>query len=311
MHQRFTALKNYGENDLKQLKNSTVAVIGLGTTGSVIAEHLARHGVKLKIFDRDYLEEKDLYTSTLYTREDTEKALPKAVAAEKHLEQFTEVEKFNKHVKPGETSELEDVELIMDGTDNIRTRQLINDFSKKHGIPWIYTAVVGEKGYSMLFDQKCFNCLLNNQKQLNSLETCETAGVMRETASIIASKSSRKAIKLLTGENVTEKLETVSESFEVETNSCKVCREEEFHHLERSESSASLCGENKYLLERKVTEAALERLKQVSEVEAENKHLVQAKIGERQLTVFRDGRIIVEARDKGHAEATVSEALGI
>mgnify|MGYP006301649155 CR=1 FL=1 len=66
MYSRFKTLENYSEEDLERLQNSTVAVVGLGATGSVIAENFARHGVKLVLIDRDYLEPNDCYSSNVY-----------------------------------------------------------------------------------------------------------------------------------------------------------------------------------------------------------------------------------------------------
>ncbi|MFB6217239.1 MAG: ThiF family adenylyltransferase, partial [Candidatus Aenigmatarchaeota archaeon] len=231
MFTRFKALTGFGEEELEQLQDSKVAIIGLGATGSVIAEHLARHGVKLVLVDRDYLEPKDTYSSNLYTLEDSEKGLPKAVAAEEKLSDFTEVESHVTSLKPGNTSILGDVDIILDGTDNLETRFMLNDYSKKNGVPWIYTAAIGEKGYSMFFREECFNCVFE-EISAGSLKTCETAGIMREVSTIVGSISARKAVYFLAGKEVKEKLDTVNgESFEVESTGCDVCRNQIYPYL--------------------------------------------------------------------------------
>lgn len=311
MFSRFKALENFSETDLKKLKNSKVAVIGLGATGSVIAEHLARHGVELLVIDRDYLEPNDVYSSNIYKPKQCENAIPKAVAAEKYLEKFTKVETHIESLNPENTGILKEVDLILDGTDNLKTRFLIDEYSQKEDIPWIYTAAIGEKGYSMFFQNQCFNCVFE-RVSAGSLETCETAGILREVSTVAASKSVEKAVKYLSGKNVSESLETVSgESFEVESNGCKICEEDNYSYLNSDRKTVAVCGENKYQLEREIDEEALERLKETGEIIADNNYLLKVSIDERTLTAFNSGRIILEARDKGHAENMVSEILGV
>lgn len=310
MYERFNAIQGYSEEAQERLENSTVAVVGLGATGSVIAENLARHGVKLVLIGRDYLEEKDVYSSNIYTPEDCDNSVPKAEAAAKYLEKFTAVAHHVESLNPGNVSLL-DVDLVMDGTDNLETRFLVSEYARKNDIPWIYTAAVGEKGYSMLFHEKCFNCLFD-QIDAGRLDTCETAGIMREVAGIAAMKSSRKAVKLLAGKNVEEKLELVSGTeLDVEGSSCEVCRREAYPHLDSDDFTVAVCGENKYQVRKEIDGNAFERLKSAGEVLADNEHLVRVDIDGREFTLFRSGRAILEAEDRGHAEARFSEVLGI
>jgi len=311
MFSRFKALENFSDDDQKQLKESKVAIVGLGATGSVMAEHLARHGVNLLLIDRDYLEPNDVYSSSIYTPDQCKKALPKALAAEKKLEVFTDVEPHVESLNPENVNILKDVDLVLDGTDNLETRFLINEYSKKEDIPWIYTAAIGEEGYSMFFENKCFNCVFE-KVGAGSLETCETAGILREISTIAGSKSAEKAVKYLIGKNVEEKLETVSgESFSVENTGCEVCEDGSYPHLESERSTVAVCGENKYQLNREIGEDAMTRLRETGDTIADNDYLLRVSIDGREITAFDSGRIILQAKDKGHAETVLSEILGI
>ena len=307
MYSRFTALSDYLEEDQKRLENSTAAVIGLGATGSAVAENLARHGVNLIIFDRDYLEEKDAYSSGLYTPEECEKALPKAEAAREKLEDFTEVEAYSESFSSDSLRKISSADIILDGIDNIETRQLINDYSKKEGVPWIYTAAIAEKAYSMLFQEKCFNCISD---KTGKVATCETDGIMREVAQKAAAASSKKAVEFLAGKDVEEELELVHEGrrLDVEGSGCEVCRRESFPHLESSNDAVKVCGDGKFQLERDFSREQLEDLP--GELIAENDFLVRIEYEGRELTFFDSGRVILEARDEDHAEATLGE-MGI
>lgn len=311
MFSRFKALDNYSSKELEQLQSSKVAVVGLGATGSVIAEHLARHGVDLVLIDRDYLEPNDVYSSQIYTPEECENSVPKAKAADEYLSQFTDAEPHVGSLNPGNVDILSDADLVMDGTDNLETRFLIDEYCKENGRKWIYTSALGEKGFSMLFDEECFNCVFEDIAA-GSLETCETAGIMREVSTIAASISARKAVEVLTGKEVEETLDSVSgDSYSIEGGSCEVCEGESFPYLESRNNTVAVCGENKYQVEREAGEEAIKRLKDQADSFEENDYLVRAEVDGRSFTLFRDGRAIIEARDKGHAEAIYSETIGV
>lgn len=311
MYSRFKALENYGREDLDKLQGSTVAVVGLGATGSVIAEHLARHGVNLVLIDRDYLEPNDCYSSLIYTPDQCDQVLPKAEVAEDYLSKFSEVESHVESLNPENVEILSDVDLIMDGTDNMETRFLIDEYCRKNGKTWIYTSALGEKGLSMVFDNSCFSCVFEDIAA-GSLETCETAGIMREVSTVAASISAEKAVECLTGKEVEETLDTVSgKSYSIESGSCEVCRGENFPHLESGRKTVAVCGENKYQVEKEAGRKARERLKQQADRFKENDYLVRAEVNGHEFTLFDDGRAIIEARDRGHAEAIYSETIGV
>ncbi|MFB6159383.1 MAG: ThiF family adenylyltransferase [Candidatus Nanohalobium sp.] len=310
MYSRFTALEGYGEKELERLKDSRVAVVGVGATGSAMAENLARHGVELVLIDRDYLEEKDVYSSSLYTLEQCRKALPKAEAAATILEEFTRVDSHVESLDSSNLGLVSSVDLVMDGTDNLETRQLINDFSKRNGTPWIYTAAIAERAYSMLFDDKCFNCLVEDQRKV---ATCETEGVMREVAQSAAAASSRKAVEYLAGKEPSECLEQVSEGrcLDVESGSCKVCGGEEYPHLSGGSEVVHVCGEGKYQIKKEVEEEHIRHAEEAGEKIAGNKYLTRILYNGYEVTFFRSGRVIAEAENRDHARAVVSELAGI
>ncbi len=311
MYSRFETLQKFGKNELQKIKDSKVAIVGLGATGSVIAEHLARHGANLVLIDRDYLEHNDIYSSNIYTLEDCEKSIPKAVAAKEYLEQFTNVESYVRSLNSENVELLKDSDLLIDGTDNMETRFLINEFSKKEDTAWIYTAVIGEKGYSMLFDENCFNCIFDSL-QAGALETCETSGVLRETSTIAASFTSSKAVHYLAENPVEERLDTVSgESFEISSPGCTVCDDGNYPHLESLEKTTSVCGENKYQIKTDISENGFEKIRKHGKIISDNEYVLRAEIKNKEIALFRSGRVIVEAKDSGHAESFVSEIVGV
>lgn len=112
---------------------------------------LARSGVgKLTIVDRDVLDWSNLQRQQLYTEQDVMDQLPKAVAAKKRLGDINstvEVETFVADVTPENAEELaRGKSLIVDATDNIETRLLMNDAALKVGIPFLWERLLPAMG---------------------------------------------------------------------------------------------------------------------------------------------------------------------
>jgi adenylyltransferase/sulfurtransferase len=293
MYSRFEALEKY---DLDQLENATAAVIGLGATGSVIAEHLAKHGVKLILIDRDYLEMNDLYSSNLYSNNQCERSLPKAKAAEEKLKDLTDIQAYIKNLDAESIDLLANADIVLDGTDNLETRLLIDDYCSRKGIPWVYTAALGERGFSMFVQDECFRCTF---EKLNPSSSCQQNGVMREISSIAAAKSSMKAIKYLSGLEVEEKLDMIPSGKSFQFEACK-CDSTE------SIEVSSVCGDGKYQVfgDKRPEEFGGEVLKS-------NEYLRRIEFEGSELTVFDSGRAIVHAPNREAAENVYREASSI
>ena len=75
-----------GEEGQERLRASSAVVVGCGALGTALANLLVRAGVgRLRIIDRDFVEESNLQRQTLFEESDARDALPKAVAAERRL----------------------------------------------------------------------------------------------------------------------------------------------------------------------------------------------------------------------------------
>ena len=101
----------------------------------------------------------------------------------------------------------QDVDVIIDATDNFETRQLINDFAYKHRIPWIYGGVVQSTYTEAAFipgKTPCFNCLVPQLPALNL--TCDTVGVIQPAVTMATSLQLRDAMKVLTEQPIDTKI---------------------------------------------------------------------------------------------------------
>lgn len=251
-----------GESGQKQIQDSSVLIVGCGALGTVSANHLVRAGVgRVKIVDRDYVELENLQRQILFDEEDARSGLPKAVAAVDKLEKVNsdiQIEPFVLDVNPKNVESLVNaVDLVLDGTDNMETRFLINDACIKNGVPWIYAGVVGSEGMTMdIIPGKtaCFRCLIQSPPPPGSLPTCDMVGVLNGVPGVIASIQATEALKILLGHEETGNVVHTIDLWDGEFSQfrierypeCRTCAKKKFDFLEGNTMSEafSLCGRN-------------------------------------------------------------------
>jgi adenylyltransferase/sulfurtransferase len=200
---RQVLLEEIGKDGQEKLNNSSALVVGCGALGSVIADHLARAGVgKIKILDRDIAELDNLQRQILFDENDV--GSPKAAAAAEKLKRINseiEIEAMVKDLNPSNAEKvIGDVDIVLDGTDNMETRYLINDVCVKKDIPWIYGGAVSTYGMSLNIVPQataCLVCAFPHMPKAGSLPTCDTVGVLNTVPSIIASIQTTEALKIL------------------------------------------------------------------------------------------------------------------
>ncbi len=188
-----------GKKSQKILSKSKVAIVGLGALGTVSAELLTRSGVNLTLIDRDLIELTNLQRQTLFSEKDINK--PKVLVAEKKLRRINSEIVIKSHFinLDFQNVNLLKSEVILDCTDNLETRFLINEFSVKNRIPFIYASAIKNNGYVFnVLNKPCLKCILKNSK---TTETCETTGVLNTITSMMASIQVNEAVKILTRNN--------------------------------------------------------------------------------------------------------------
>ncbi len=194
-----------GEAGQQSLVNAHAFILGCGALGSALAETLVRAGIqKLTIADRDYVEPSNLQRQQLFTEQDAVQGVPKVIAAQSRLlaiRSDVEIVPLLEHVDgPLLERYAQDVDILLDATDNFEARLLLNDFAWKQGIPWIYGACVGSSSSVFPFipgKTPCFRCMLPVLPSVN--ETCDTAGIIAPAVQLTAAHQSTEALKWLTG----------------------------------------------------------------------------------------------------------------
>ncbi|MBS3144777.1 ThiF family adenylyltransferase [Candidatus Woesearchaeota archaeon] len=304
--------KNIGKQGQLQLSKKHVVIVGVGALGSVAADLLCRAGVgKLTLIDRDYVEEHNLQRQSLYTEADV--GQPKAVAALTHLKTINSGIKIVSHVTDvyHENVHLLQGDLIVDGTDNMETRFLINEYATKHKLLWVYGSAIRDEGYVKAFlpGQACFRCLF---KPVGGLETCDTSGVINSITHIIASLQVSFTLQLLLGKKVSPDLFHINawtpsfEKLTVKKNtSCPVCKGT-YDYLSGKYISPVLkfCGSSYY----QIRGHAVSLSSLVQRLRGAKNLGTCVKYGP--LTIFPDGRVLIVAKNETEARALYTRYLG-
>src|SRR6266853_5352 len=193
-----------GEEGQTRIRAAHVAIVGCGALGTVQAEAMARAGVgRLRLIDRDFVEWSNLQRQFLFEEADAAEGLPKAVAAARRLARVNSevlVEPMVADLAPANAAELfDDIDLILDGTDNFETRFLINDAAAEANVPWVYGAAVGSYGIKMAIvpgRTACLRCVYPEPPR-GAQPTCETEGVLAAVTAAIAALQAGDALKML------------------------------------------------------------------------------------------------------------------
>ena len=202
---RFAPLGAEGQARLAQRR---VLLVGCGALGGVLAQWLTRAGVgELILVDRDVVEETNLPRQVLFTAEHAATGAPKVSAAAETLGLIggpTQLIPHAVHLNADRLLELgANVDLILDGTDNMATRYLVNDYAVREGIPWIYAGVVSSGGLVLAIQPgvgPCLRCVFPDPPPPGALPTCDTAGVIGPAVGAIASMQAGLALRQLAGE---------------------------------------------------------------------------------------------------------------
>ncbi len=321
-YSRQILFKPIGIEGQQKLAKKHVLMIGAGALGTGGAESLVRAGIgKLTIVDRDYVEWSNLQRQQLYTEDDAEQRMPKAVAAKRHLQRINSDVHIEAHIVDVTPTEFEwlidGVNLIIDATDNFDIRMMINDMSQKHHIPWIYGSCVGSYAISYTIlpnETPCLYCLMEDVP-MGGL-TCDTAGIISPAANMVIVQQTTEALKILTENKHALRKKLISfdlwnnqqssmDVSQLKKPNCPSCSEEAtypFLSYDQQTKTAVLCGRNSVQIrpaktEERNLEKVAERLSNIGGKVEQNPFLLSFSIDDERLVMFRDGRTLVHGTD--------------
>ncbi len=321
----------FGEAGQRRLRNSYATLIGCGALGCGVANTLVRAGIGgLRVVDRDFVEIENLSRQTLFDEDDAAALLPKAEAAARKLRRINsavEVEAAVADVTAENISELcRDADLILDGTDNIETRFLMNDYCVDARVAAVFGACLGAAGQVLAYipnARACYRCIWEEPPAPGTLETCDTAGVLMPIVSLVAGWQAQEALKILSGQNHalirgclvidawSGVVRTALRASVTPRQDCPCCARGERAYLRgaRGATSIGLCGRDALqILPSGAGEVDLRRLaERLSAVQRPKltPYLLRFVVDERVVTVFPDGRAIIQ----GTTDAAIARSL--
>ncbi len=198
-------LPEIGEEGQRCLAQAKILVVGCGALGTNIAEVLARAGIgRITLVDDDRIELPNLQRQVLMTEADVGRPKARAVAeALAKINSQIEVTHEVARVEANNVERLiEDVDLVLDGFDNLPSRYLLNDACVKHRIPWVFAAVAGTYGMTMPIlagEGPCLRCLFPRPAPEKVVLTAGNAGILNTLPRVIAAIQTTQALKILLG----------------------------------------------------------------------------------------------------------------
>ena len=204
-YSRQIILKKIGTMGQKKLSKSSVLIVGAGGLGSPVAIYLAALGIgKIGIIDKDKIEISNLSRQIIFETRDIKKS--KSLTAIKKLKKINpniKFKSFNKNLNSINISEIaKEFYVIIDGSDNFRTRFLINDYCLKNKKILISGAISKFDGqiYTFNFSNKkspCLRCFIPRMPSSRDLDVdnCENEGVLGPLAGIVGTIQANEVVK--------------------------------------------------------------------------------------------------------------------
>jgi molybdopterin/thiamine biosynthesis adenylyltransferase/rhodanese-related sulfurtransferase len=203
-YQRHLALLEIGAAGQEKLKAARVLIVGAGGLGSPAALYLAAAGCgTLGLLDCDRIELSNLQRQVLFDTGALGRA--KADAGAERLAALNPAIRIVAHraeLKAANVRELfSQYDLVLDGTDRLATRYLINDACVILSLPLVSAAIHRFEGHLMTYVPgrgPCYRCLFPNSAD-GLVANCNQAGVLGVLPGVLGTLQATEAIKLITG----------------------------------------------------------------------------------------------------------------
>ena len=194
----------------RQLKTSSVLIVGAGGLGAPVSMYLAAAGVgRIGLVDFDRVDYSNLQRQVLFNSNDVGR--PKLEAARTRLNGLnpnTQIETHEVRLNSENALDLiSNYDLVVDGTDNFPTRYCVNDACVMLKKPNVYGSIFRFEGQATLFDPRpgsegerrgpCYRCLYPEPPPPGMVPSCAEGGVLGVLPGLIGSIQATEAVKLI------------------------------------------------------------------------------------------------------------------
>ena len=192
-YSRQIVLKNIGASGQKKIIQSKILIVGMGGLGCPVAEFLVRAGAGLLgIVDSDNIDLSNIHRQSLYNMSDLRKS--KVSVAKSKLKKINPSVKINCYKmrlnKNNYQKIIKEYDYIVDGSDNFKTKFLVNDFCKKNKKILFTGAISKFDGHIFTFDFKnkktiCIRNFFQENEISDEILNCEFDGVLGTVAGMV------------------------------------------------------------------------------------------------------------------------------
>ena len=204
-HARHVSLPQVGVEGVAKLAAASVACIGAGGLGSPALLYLAAAGIgRLTIIDDDIVELSNLQRQVIHSTADigmakTESAKKRIAALDPNVEVMVHQQRLN---ADNCDELLAGHDVIIDGSDNIPTRYVLDDACRRLGIPWVHASIFRFEGHISLFNHHGgpgYRDLFPEAPPPGAIPSCAEAGVLGVLPGVVGSLQANEAIKVILG----------------------------------------------------------------------------------------------------------------
>jgi molybdopterin-synthase adenylyltransferase len=200
---RQIVLKNIGVLGQKKILSSKVLIVGAGGLGSPVVEFLSRAGVgTIGIVDYDKVSLSNLHRQSLYNTTDIGKFKVKIAKDKiKKINNNTKIKTYKIRLNNINFRKIINYyDYIVDGSDNFKTKFLLNDFCLKFKKILITGAISKFDGHIFTFDFKnkkipCLRCFFQENELSDDLLNCESEGILGSVAGIVGTFQANEVLK--------------------------------------------------------------------------------------------------------------------
>lgn len=204
-YSRNIILQEIGIEGQEKICNGSVLVIGAGGLGSPALLYLAAAGVgRIGIVDFDKVDLTNLQRQIIHFTPDVGKS--KVLSAKEKIEALNpevKVETYDVLLSSENIREIiKNYDFVIDGTDNFRSKFLINDACYFEGKPLSHGGILRFFGQTMTIipgKSACYRCVFNSPPPKDAVPTCSQAGILGSVAGILGTIQATEALKYLTG----------------------------------------------------------------------------------------------------------------
>ena len=202
-YSRQIALAEIGETGQLKLQNARVLVIGAGGLGCPVLQNLSAAGVgTIGIVDGDLVDETNLHRQLLFTLKDCGKSkVEVAKSAILELNPDIKVNVYPEFFSTQNASEIvQDYQIMVDCTDTLAVRYLMNDIAVVKKIPVVYASIYKFEGQVSVFNYKngpSYRCLFPEQEGLNAAPNCAESGVLGVLPNTLGTFQATEVLKII------------------------------------------------------------------------------------------------------------------